>query len=474
MLKHAKNHTKINAALLADYTDETFMLQALEAFRDHEFVILSDDENVLASLASMERLPPHQFIGIQGRVHTQELLRVFAPYVERGRKVLLLVDLSRNLNAIDDDLVIEKWTNAASELAKLLPSGLVSLYNQDLLIEGQMQPVLQAHPSFLAPSGIYQNPFYLPPELQSASVDQHLAHFLTRIVPDYEGIAFFDNDGRSIARGYEAGALSSAPKVELAKPQKSCWHVRCFGPLNVYIDGAKVDWQLKGSAPHKTRTLFAYMLMAGERGVHVEQISELLWPDGESEETKRGRLHHAIAMLRKTLCDKQSVLRSGEYYQLNIPKDCWTDVSTFEQACRRGLYLAKEGKETEALKLYQAAENLYLGDLFQGLPIKYTHSDDVDWCLPRRRWLREMAIKLLRDSSVCLRSMDRAKEALEKCQKALQLDPMNENVNAELMRVYHMQGRYDAIERQYQQYLENSKVNDKNDEITRIYKNLMR
>jgi len=91
--------------------------------------------------------------------------------------------------------------------------------------------------------------------------------------------------------------------------------------------------------------------------------------------------------------------------------------------------------------------------LFEDLPIEYTHNNLDDWCRPRRRWLREMALKLLRDMSIVLRSQGLADEAFEKCQKALCIDMANESTNIETMRVLHLQGRFEAIERQYEQYL---------------------
>ena len=464
----------LNAALLADCSDADFIEQSIQHVNAGRWVLVSDDEHLLPDHGKLTQIPVREYLGVQGNIRETGLLEMPGKHFEKNEKTLLIVDLSSRLSAIDDDLLIDKWSHTADKLANIMPAGLVTLYDRDLLIESQMQSVLHSHPKFIAPSGIYENPFYLPPDLQSGSVDQQLQYFLGQIVPDLKDMEFFDADGRVLARGYEAGALSSSLRINLVRPENKQWHIRCFGELNVYKEGSRVDWQLKGGAPNKTRTLFAVLLVAGERGVHVEQLGELLWPSGEDGAVKRGRLQHAVAMLRKTLGEKNFVARSGEYYRLSLPENSWMDVSAFEQACRRGLYQAKQGKEKEALKLYKSAENLYVGDLFKGLPVKYTHSDVLDWCLPRRRWLREMAIKLLRDSSVCLRAMDRTAEALDKCQKALLLDPVSESVNAELMRVYHAQGRYDAIERQYTQYISSDEMGAQNNKINTLYKNLMR
>ena len=50
-----------------------------------------------------------------------------------------------------------------------------------------------------------------------------------------------------------------------------------------------------------------------------------------------------------------------------------------------------------ALRVYAAADQLYTGDLFEDLPLEYVRSETDDWCMPRRIWLREMAVKLQYD-----------------------------------------------------------------------------
>ena len=157
-------------------------------------------------------------------------------------------------------------------------------------------------------------------------------------------------------------------------------------------------------------------------------------------------------MLRKTLGEADAVIRSGEYYRLNPPPGSWIDIDTFEQLCRRGLSLFKRGEIAAALRVYSAADQLYEGDLFEDLPLEYVRNDTDDWCMPRRIWLREMAVKLQYDfAKVCMKS-DRTREALEHCQKALVIDPTSEGANAEAMKIFVAQGRMDAMHRQYRQY----------------------
>ena len=64
--------------------------------------------------------------------------------------------------------------------------------------------------------------------------------------------------------------------------------------------------------------------------------------------------------------------------------------------------------------------------------------------MPRRIWLREMALKLQHDFSTVLLRSGRTREALEHCMKALAIDPVSEGANAEAIKIFAAQGRTDA------------------------------
>jgi two-component SAPR family response regulator len=114
--------------------------------------------------------------------------------------------------------------------------------------------------------------------------------------------------------------------------------------------------------------------------------------------------------------------------------------------------LSMRGQRAEALAVYNTAERLYSGDLFADIPVKYLEDNQEDWCMNRRVWFRDMALKLQSHMAGLLRGQGRLREALEHCQKALALDPSNDDANMEAMRVFHAQGRFDAVGRQYKQY----------------------
>ena len=442
-----------DAALFYQLDEPEFVANALARF-DAEPLIVSDDNAFCADAAAARRISFAELALDVTPLDEEAIRHALMTAIKAMPAALLVVDMAWAQAQVIGVQPIEIWGRLTQWLSEETGTDVVSVYAREKLIELHMQAAFQAHRQFLAPSGLYENPHWLPANLLVGSTqDQQLAFLLGRVVPDYAGARFFTKDDRMFARGAAPDWLKLPQKVAMVRNTGARWHIHCFGQLRVYVDGVRrVDWRGPGASPKKTKALFAYLLQSGETGAQVDELGELLWPGEGDEATKRARLHHTVAMLRKALGGKDAVQRGGDYYRLNVPSGSWMDITSFEQLCRRGLSLAKSDRADAALEQYRTAEALYQGDLFADLPAEYIDAVGEDWVLPKRTWLREMAIKLHRDMSILLRSKGRLREALEHCQKALALDPVSEDANIESLRVLHAQGRLDAMQRQFRQY----------------------
>jgi len=466
-------NTLKDAAFFADLSERKGLEMALRVLEAEAVVIkISDDEAFLETHYPKSPIPFSEVALHNDLLDSQSIVAALEKLIaDQLGNTVLIVDMGWCFAPLDAENALETWSSVVEQLVDKNLCSVISVHNHTHLVETQMQLALRGHQQFLAPSGIYRNPFWLPTRLrQSAGADEQLGFLLGRVVPDHAGLQILDPDDRGYARGASPTWLDNSHQIDMADRTSDRWQIRCLGRLRVYQNGELVEWTTPGGAAQKTRVLFCYLLLSGESGAQADRIGELIWPNQADETRKRARLHHAIAMLRKALGDKSSVMREGEYYRLNAPQGSWTDISAFEQGCRRGLALAKQDDPTGALRIYRAAERQYHGDLFEDLPIEYTHNDLEDWCRPRRRWLRQMALKLLRDMSSVLRSEGLVDEALEKCHRALSIDMANESTNMETMRVLHAQGRFDAIDRQYEQFLSASDQRGSDVEDTAFYK----
>lgn len=448
--------TVLNAALLEDPNDVRFLTDALVPFMADAGHTLSVSDNPWFHQRTKlaQRLTCVE-IGLDNDQIEADLVlnllgKALGPETEGA---LVLVDMSWVTRMVQAPHIIRAWGRISERLVKDLGILLVTRYDRELLVEEQARSAFAAHPQFVSPSGVFDNPHWMPVDVQRAPWGEQMSFLLGRVVPDYVGKRFFEREDRFAARGADPDWLNTSLDYSVVGLKDDVWQIYCFGQLRVYKNQSeRIDWKLKGGAPRKTRTLFAYLLTHGEKGAHVDRIAELLWPEEPDADVKRARLHHTVAMLRKTLGDKDAVLRGGDFYRLNAPEGSWIDITSFEQLCRRGVSLFRRGQLDDALQIYQTAEQLYAGDLFQDVPAVYVDDEQEDWCMPRRIWLREMALKLQRDMSALLREKGRLREALEHCQKALTIDPTSDDANIEAMRVFHAQGRPDTVLRQYRQY----------------------
>lgn len=369
-----------------------------------------------------------------------------------GEGSVLAVDMGWGIETAAASANFDIWGALCGDLAE---QGLriVSIYDWQMLTGDQILAALRGHPHFLAASGLQDNPFWLPNAyLATASLREQVSFLLGRVVPDWTAMVLTPGSGGQAATGTDPGWLPVADLTPM-RGLGQRWKIRCFGRLRVYTSASQqIDWQISGGSPRKIKALFAYLLTRGEGGAPADRLAELLWPTGSDEEAKRARLHQTVAMLRKVLGGKAFVERRGDWYHLRPPPGSWIDIHTFEQFCRRAKALEREGRFDAAYAMLQAAERLYTGDLFEDLLPEYVESEVEDWCLPQRSWLRDMALKVHRDMAVMLRRRGKLRDAIKQCQCALDMDPACEIAHEEAMRIFHAQGRREAIARQYRQY----------------------
>lgn len=365
---------------------------------------------------------------------------------------VFVVDMEWGLETPAASANFDVWGALCSDLSD---EGLkiISVYDWQLLIGDQILAALRGHSHFLAGKGLCENPFWLPNSyLTTASLREQVSFLLGRIVPDWSTMVLPPAADLQAAVGTDPGWLPHGqlgPMVGLG----TRWKIRCFGRLRIYTSASQqIDWRVSGGSPRKTKTLFAFLLTRGESGASADRIAELLWPDDDDEAAKRGRLHHTVAMLRKVLGSKSFIERRGEYYYLCPPQGTWIDIQTFEQFCRRAKTLERSEQQEAAFTMLQAAERLYSGVLFEDIPSEYLESETEDWCLPKRAWLQDMALKVHRDMAAILRQRGDLRDALKQCHRALEMDPACEIAHEEAMRIFHAQGRQEAVARQFRQY----------------------
>lgn len=399
-------------------------------------------------------------------------------------RTVLVVDMDWLLQAPSAMANGALWGTLIERILAMGTMGCLSLYHRRHLPERDLLAGLHAHAAVLAADGCRINPYQLPAEASvnpgSAYASQmRVDHWLGRLSPTLRTEPSTNSRGADAATAPLSGGelhemlRSSASEVDETPDESGArerWKVRCFGSMRVYrVDGQPIEWHRedrpgKAGSTRKLRGLFAMLLLSAERGATAAELVEVLWPDATSPELALNRLHHTVNELRRCLLPPTSppgriaprnhpyLVRHDQRYFLRLPPNSWIDVEEFPQLCRQGGDLLRDGRLREALICFESALKLYTGDLFADLPASLTDGADADWCASTRAWLRELCLKVHGDCARSHRELGNLLQAAAHCHTLLAQDPASSFAHAELMRLHALQGRREALERQFQLY----------------------
>jgi DNA-binding SARP family transcriptional activator len=167
--------------------------------------------------------------------------------------------------------------------------------------------------------------------------------------------------------------------------------------------------------------LFRLLLISPNRTQTHEQIIEAFWRE-KTPSSAKALLHQATSSLRHLLEPKlpgkfpsRYVLVEGGRVTLQLPPGSWVDFEAFEFHYDR--------------RQWAEAFALYRGDLFP---------DDryEDWAvLPRERW-RQMAIQVMIHVAREMLAAGQFDRAIDACQRALALEPWQEEAVLLGMKAY--------------------------------------
>jgi DNA-binding SARP family transcriptional activator len=182
------------------------------------------------------------------------------------------------------------------------------------------------------------------------------------------------------------------------------------------------------------------MIARGGQAVSCVRLWESLWPDSDGDLSARN-LTITLHRLRNLLGTNAAVLHHDGKLSLN-PRTCWVDVWEFENLATTALRSAPSGDGKEWEAQLRAALGLYVGDF---LALEAEES----WMLePRLRWKTRFE-RIVSALSSRLESANRFDEAVDVCQQALEIEPLNELLYRRLMNCYLVRGEIAAVVRVY-------------------------
>jgi LuxR family transcriptional regulator, maltose regulon positive regulatory protein len=244
-----------------------------------------------------------------------------------------------------------------------------------------------------------------------------------------KAISSFDEQLPALRRKLRKRALS----IPISPPRLN---IRAFGRAEVEKDNQPVqaaEWVHQ----RRVRELFFYLL-AEPHGATRERICDVFWPDSSLDEL-RLIFKNVIYRLRYAL-GKEVLVFENDHYRFNTGLDYEYDVETFLDYIQRAGQAAGAAEKVEALA---AAVDLYRGPYFL--------EAEGTWAFTLRTHLEQAFMKAVSDLVKLHLENRNFKAALENCERALTLDPSNEEIHALAMRAFAGAGDRAGVIRQYEQ-----------------------
>lgn len=234
------------------------------------------------------------------------------------------------------------------------------------------------------------------------------------------------------------GVILLRAEQSAASDQDFEWPLRVytFGRFGLVGAGAGIDiakWPRRHAA-----ILFKYLVAHLGRLVHRERLIEMLWPEAD-ERQGRERLKVTVYALRKGLRAAgvtTDVLETvGQSYGLK-KSAIWVDREVYERLINQGSKLERQKQHDEAIRCFEQAQRLYLGNYMSDEPY-------ADWCAEDRERLLEIHLDLLARLSRLYAGRGDYAKAAQSCRTALVHEPCRESFHRTLMEILVRLGRAD-------------------------------
>ncbi len=178
----------------------------------------------------------------------------------------------------------------------------------------------------------------------------------------------------------------------------------------------------------KAESLFAHLLLNLHKPIARDKIVTMFWPD-TIESRARRNLSTTLWRIRRAIGNGTS-----SDLRIQVGKDCVelqcdqleVDVIEFKTLLESAADLS--GKER--LEVLKRAESIYIGDFLEGFT--------DEWCEEERRYERRLYVDLLKKLVSGNKGVGDYKTAIAFAQRAVALEPLDEEIHRELMLLYYL------------------------------------
>jgi predicted ATPase/DNA-binding SARP family transcriptional activator len=226
--------------------------------------------------------------------------------------------------------------------------------------------------------------------------------------------------------------------------------VALFGPPQVTRAGRP----LAGFESNKVWALLAYLIVEADRPHQRDALAGLLWPD-QPDPVARHNLRQALANLRQVLGDAHAtppfLMITRPTIQFNVASEYDLDVAAviaYLDACTRHVHLQPDSCALCARRRRQAIA-LYRGSFLDQFFIHDSVAFD-EWILLRREYFQQRVLDALAWLVSYYRRRGEYADAISMARRMLEIDPLREASQRDLMRLLAISGQRSAALAQYE------------------------
>jgi predicted ATPase/DNA-binding SARP family transcriptional activator len=216
--------------------------------------------------------------------------------------------------------------------------------------------------------------------------------------------------------------------------------VYTFGGLRILDAGEP----LAGVESRKIEALFIYLALA-DRLQPREILAELLWDD-RTQQQAGANLRRVLSGLRKHFGPYVEITRSTA--ALKGECDLWLDLRELQTGIE-GLKAKSDRLTSEIVTQADEALRLYHGGFLEGFHVRGARNFDV-WLSDQREYWRQIVLDTADSLCDIYETYQLFKDGIDLARWALQIDPLQESLHRQLMRLLVLSGqRTDAL-KQYE------------------------
>jgi LuxR family maltose regulon positive regulatory protein len=221
------------------------------------------------------------------------------------------------------------------------------------------------------------------------------------------------------------------------------WPLKIFtlGRFEIVRDGEPIHFT--GKVQKKPLEMLRVLITLGGKEVSDEQLIDTLWPEADGDVAHLS-FKTTLHRLRQ-LTGKEGAVELKEGRITLAPQHCWVDAWAFQRLAEKAESLWKERDNhkmrtdknaiTQLIQVSEKSISMYEGEF---LPDDSKHS----WTISMRERLKSKFIRLVDRVGSYYEQAEQWEDVIELCQKALEVDDLQEDFYRRLMLAYQKIGKH--------------------------------